>query len=184
MERNQILKMVEPGVSQMIVASELDRIEAFAQSDNVPDRPWQASQYAELGFVLHQDKKTQDIHANFIEASMPVGWKRVLNKERDWRVDLFDAKGRLRGFFKYKPWDYADATFFSRFEIRFPEGSIRLDSAVQLIIWDEEMQAITRSSRLVDEGEFSLSREVARRELEGFLEGTYPQWQSPAAYWS
>lgn len=89
MEKLDILKMVEPGVSQTIVAMELDRIEMFAASTNVPFELWHRSQFEALGFVFREEKLTEDGHTKFIEASAPDGWTRRLVKSFVWIAIFF-----------------------------------------------------------------------------------------------
>ena len=182
MEKDDILRQVGGNpVSLAIVASELDRIEAFAVSDFMPDQEWTKADLAELGFTLDSGHTEWDIHAKFIKATFPAGWRKQLNKDRDWRIDLFDAKNQWRGEINYKPSDHARLTLFTRFLIEFEYGTD--NHTMVLVISDRLTSEVLMRSEILDEDDFSQSRDKAWQRLSDYLDNQFPGWKSVTAYW-
>jgi hypothetical protein len=183
MDRNEILRMVgsEPGRS--IVASELDRIEKFSTNDMIPLEASTIEQLKRLGFKI-LDNKTSDVSAKFIQTEFPIGWIKKLNKERDWRVDIIDDKGRLRGYFKYKPSDYAYTKLHTRFEILVdPDFEFDNDITYAIIVFDNLTRHFPYVTGEINQGTFEKSRDLAQQMAEAWLNTNYPMWQSYLAYW-
>lgn len=181
MERNEILRLVggEPGRS--IVSSELDRIEAFSNSDMIPDEKWTFSDYTQLGFTI-LTKTHQDGRAKFIQATFPQGWKKVLNKENDWRVEIIDQKGRVRVDINYKPSDYVFSNFKTRYEIQY-DPDCQVNTSAAKIVFDNATKETIFKTGVVDLNRFYLSRQLADQIAHDWLNANYPLWLSCYAYW-
>jgi hypothetical protein len=181
MERNEILRLVgsEPGKS--IVSSELDRIEEFSCSDMIPIEEWNFSDYTQLGFTI-LSKVFEDGRAKFIQAVFPQGWKKILKKEYDWRVEIIDQKGRVRVDINYKPSDYAYSNFKTRYEIQYDQDCPVNTSAAKIVIDNSNKQTVFKSG-IVDLNRFDLSRQLADQIAHDWLNANYPLWLSYSAYW-
>ena len=181
MERNEILSLVDGEQARRIVASELDRIEAFSNSDMIPHEKWNFSNYTQLGFTI-LSKTFEDGLAKFIQAKFPQGWKKVLNKANDWRVEVIDQKGRVRVCFIYKPSGYAYANFKTRYEIQYTPDCPVNTSAAKIVFDNASMEIIFKTG-VVDLNRFDLSRHLADQIAHDWLNANYPLWLSCSAYW-
>lgn len=184
MEKNEILRMVGDATSAMIVHGELRQIEAFAETNYVPIDFFQTLVYKELGFTVQPEESDFDYRVPFQTALMPDGWQRRIDKDLDWAIELVDAKGRVRGRIKYKPWEHAYTIFISRYDIKDHPDPETSKSAVRMIVWDNEMQSIIRDGGCIDKGDYFKSRRAATKQLQAFTEERFPGWESPTAYWS
>jgi|SRR6185437_10668802 len=155
-------------------------IEKFAASSSVPFEPWHRSKFDALGFLLKDEKLTEDGHAKFIEASAPGGWTRRLDKSGDWRFDLVDPDGRVRVTMTYKLWDYSYATFLCRYSIETCNPFCQSASAVRMRIYDLQTHSSIRYSLTYDDGNYYDSRKQAEKSLEDFMLANFPNSQLPA----
>ena len=183
-EKAAVLALVKDPTSQWIVYRELEEIEAFVASSYLPYDQFEMGIYEQMGFVLLPDTITREGAVLKMQATLPTGWTRQLNTTRDWRIDILDARGRLRIDLHYKPWERLYATFHPRFEIRHAEDYQGGPTCIKMVIWDNDNKSVFRETGPVDEGQYALSRQKAQWELEKLLDSNLPEWRSPLAYWS
>lgn len=182
--RSEVLKMVEPGMARMIVSHELDMIEAFASSNHLPAHPELYPSFQAMGFILFPGNIAGDLKVTFIEATMPEGWTRRINKKKGWNVEVADELGRTRVSFHYKPDDHLYTTFRPRYTIEYCRDNMPTPEAVQLCIWDNQAGKAMLFSQVVDAGKFRDNRKTAESQLAGYLAVHFPSWNDPAQYWS
>lgn len=151
-------------------------VQAFANSDLVPYRKSDKSllnNYTTLGIILIEETVQRGGYIKFIKASLPKGWTKQLDKNRNNFVNLIDAKGRSRASFEYRPSFGANIYIHTRFLIS-PDYRTIFDH-----VTNEEISITT----LANESDFYKIRHKAEEIATTWLNQNYPNWQSPAAYW-
>ncbi len=145
-----------------------------------------------MGFVFPEDDDRSD--PLFIYVRFPDGWKKEPTEHSMWS-DLVDDKGRKRGAIFFKAAFYDRSAHMSLTKrlgagYRYGDGDgnmdriVRITDALELVEPQEETFAAPdwRADRVkAEKQEKKIDAAVAKRCA--WLNGNYPDWRNPTAYW-
>lgn len=147
-------------------------------------KPWEA-----LGFKV-SDRIVDDI---FVEVEFPKGWKKVPTDHSMWSK-IVDDKGRERGTIFYKAALY-DRSAHAHLNPRFGVGQTYADdkTATESVFVIDACGKVERRYDGFAKPDYSKDRatasanydkiELAKKEMWAWLKETYPDCESPTAYW-
>jgi len=138
-----------------------------------------------LGFEF--GKEADDL---FINVTLPEGWKLEPTDHSMWS-HLVDGKGRQRAGIFYKAAFYDRSADFNLMQ-RFNRGEIfegnegYVEGAIKYYVSDMDKFVYTTKEYTYEEkyeGNYWDIGTTAQKDTDAWLEGHYPDWQNPMAYW-
>lgn len=176
---NALIAMAPGGIEAQEAAGQRSFVESTTLPKDCPRKELEA-----LGVVFGAD--ADDL---FVNATLPAGWKKQATDHSMWS-NLLDEQGRKRGgiFYKAAFYDRRADMHLNRFlsiarEYQNASGNKTTGRPEQVAIRVEDATgAILYDAGSVAYADYQ-ANDQADAACRAWLEGHYPDWQSPLAYW-